>query len=220
MNDQEYAEFGKGRFDTLSRSKLARIVRDSGQSILDVGCGPGVYLKALKETGHIVAGVDANPIFVEQARQVSQNVWQTDLDAEFLRAFKDASFDTVLMLDILEHIEHDRELLQDAKRVCRQNVILTVPARMPESMEGSQLVFGAYMDPTHRRYYSAEDLSAVLDDSGYAKQKIEVALRFEPISYMLFPCYLREPLSVLNRALLKISDPRLFATVWYAVGYK
>lgn len=220
MNDHEYAEFGKGRFDTVSRSKLARILQDAGSSILDVGCGPGAYMQALADSGHIVTGADVNSIFVKQARQITRDVKEINFDSDRLRPFENTSFDTVLMLDILEHIEYDRELLQDARRVCRQNAILTVPARMPQSMQGSQLVFGAYMDPTHKRYYSFEDLNALLGKCGYSRHNIVPALRFEPITYTVFPSYLRYPLYLLNRALLKVSDPRLFTTVWYAVAYK
>ena len=105
-------------------------------------------------------------------------------------------------------------------RVCRKNLILTVPARMSDAFNGSQLIFGSCVDPTHLRYYSNEDLRQLFDKAGVKNYRIDVGLRFDPILYNIFPKLLRYPLSLINRALLKLSDPKLFATVWYAIGWK
>lgn len=220
MDDQHYAEFGEGRFGIVSRSKLARIRQYAGKSILDVGCGPGAYLQALADLDYQVAGVDRNRLFVAKARNATDQVYLADVDAEALSRFDDGSFDTVLLLDIVEHLDHDQRLLEDARRVCRQNVILTVPARMPDSLAGSQLVFGAYMDPTHLRYYVFADLENLFDRVGFAAKTIEGVMRFDPILYRLFPQHVQLPLAFVNRVLLRFSDPKIFTTVWFAVGWK
>jgi 2-polyprenyl-3-methyl-5-hydroxy-6-metoxy-1,4-benzoquinol methylase len=220
MNEQEYAEFGKGRFDTVSGSKLARIRQYAGKSILDVGCGPGAYLQALSNLNYQVAGIEKNQVFIEQARLVTAQVYRVDLEMEALSRFRDDSFDTVLMLDIIEHLDRDHQLLMDAFRVCRQNVILTVPARMPDSFLKSQIAFASYVDPTHRHYYAFRELKSLLEKVGFAKVIIESVLRFDPILYWLYSPSLRWPLSLLNRVLMKLSDPELFTTVWFAVGWK
>jgi|ERR1051326_2269662 2-polyprenyl-3-methyl-5-hydroxy-6-metoxy-1,4-benzoquinol methylase len=220
IDEQEYAEFGKSHFGSVSRCKVARIVEDAGDSILDVGCGPGAYLQALGDLGHQTTGIDANSLFVQSASKYSPRVYQVDLENERLNRFAEGSFDTVLMLDILEHVEDDVDLLRDALRVCRKNVILTVPTRMPPAFAGSQFVFGSYLDPTHLRYYSRAELLRLLESAGIKRFKIEIALRYDPILYRVFPRYLQYPLSIINRMLLKISDPNLFATVWYAQAFK
>jgi SAM-dependent methyltransferase len=220
MDENQYAEFGASHFGSVSRSKLARIHQDAGVSILDVGCGPGLYLRELSQLGREVAGVETNSVLVEQARSVGSQVYQVNLDTDGLTQFDDDSFETVLMLDILEHVESDVRLLKEARRVCRRNVILTVPTRMPKSLEGSQLVFGAYVDPTHRRYYSHRDLLSVLDEAGLKDPYIASGLDFDPVLYNIFPWYFRYPLRFVNRGLKKLSNPQLFTTVWYAVGWK
>jgi ubiquinone/menaquinone biosynthesis C-methylase UbiE len=220
MEEEQYAEFGKTHFGSVSRSKLARIRQDAGESVLDVGCGPGLYLEALAGLGFKVTGVDASSVFVNQAAKTGAHVETIDLQREKLTLFEDAAFETVLMLDILEHVSNDVELLKDGFRVCKKNVIITVPARMSEAFDNSQLVFGSCVDPTHLRYYSMEDLRRLFDRAGIKGYKIEVGLRFDPVLYSVFPKYLRYPLAFLNRALLKVSDRNLFATVWYAVGWR
>jgi len=220
IDEKEYAAFGKSYFGSVSRSKLSRIRVDAGDSILDVGCGPGAYLEALEALGFQTTGVDSNSLFVEDASKHSPRVFKVDLENERLSRFTDASFDTVLMLDILEHVKNDVDLLTDALRVCRKNVILTVPTRMPAAFDGSQFVFGSYVDPTHLRYYSRTDLSHLLEAAGIKRHKIEIGLRYDPILYKVFPKYMQYPLAIINKVLLKISDPNVFATVWYAAGWK
>jgi 2-polyprenyl-3-methyl-5-hydroxy-6-metoxy-1,4-benzoquinol methylase len=220
ISESEYAEFGQSYFGSVSQCKLARIRDDAGDSILDVGCGPGAYLEALAALGYQTTGVDSNSLFVQDASRFSARVYKVDLENVRLSRFEEGSFDTVLMLDILEHVENDVELLRDGLRVCRKNVILTVPTRMPPALAGSQFVFGSYVDPTHLRYYSREDLAQLLKAAGINQAKIDIGLRYDPILYKIFPKYIQYPLSVINRILLKISDPSLFATVWYAKGFK
>lgn len=220
MNEIEYAEFGKGRFDSVSGSKMARIRRDAGDSILDVGCGPGAYLQALSRLGYSVAGVDENSIFLGRARAFSQDVFQVDLESSGLSQFRDSSFDTVLMLDILEHVSNPSILLQDARRVCRTNVILTVPAEMPSALADSQLMFASYTDPTHRRYYRYSGLADSLLQAGFTNCNVEVALHFDPIIYQILPKAMQLPFAFVNRVIKHFVDPLRFATVWYAVGWK
>lgn len=220
IDEKEYADFGKSYFGSVSQSKLARIREDAGHSILDVGCGPGKYLEALGALGYQTTGVDSNSLFVQAASKYGPRVYKVDLENERLSRFSDGSFDTVLMLDILEHVGNDVELLRDALRVCQKNVILTVPTKMPPALNGSQIIFGSYVDPTHLRYYSRADLVKLLEAAGINQYKIEIGLRYDPILYKVFPRYIRYPLSIINRVLLKISDPNVFATVWYAKGLK
>jgi ubiquinone/menaquinone biosynthesis C-methylase UbiE len=220
MDEKAYAEFGERHFGSVSLSKLARIREDAGASILDVGCGPGLYLKALGNLGFDVTGIDSNSLFVNEALKHSKSAWRVDFENEGLSRLADRSFDTVLMLDILEHVHNDVELLKEGMRVCRRNVIVTVPVQMSDAFNGSQLIFGSCVDPTHLRYYSNEELRQLFINAGIENYRIEVGLRFDPVLYNVFPKLLRYPLSLINRALLKVSDPKLFATVWYAIGWK
>src|SRR5260370_36349428 len=198
MDERAYAEFGERHFGSVSLSKLARIREDSGESILDVGCGPGLYLKALSKLGFDVTGVDSNAVFVKEAARHTENVCIANFENEALSRFVDRSFDTVLMLDILEHVRNDVELLKEGMRVCRRNVILTVPTRMSDAFNGSQLVFGSCIDPTHLRYYSNAELRQLFIEAGVKNYRIDVGLRFDPVLYNIFPRPLKYPLSFIN----------------------
>lgn len=83
--------------------------------ILDVGCGLGLlknYLDESKVNKYIGLDVDGELL-------VHGSVY--DLP------FKDEVFDTVVMSEVLEHLEHPLDALREVKRVCKSRIILTVP---------------------------------------------------------------------------------------------
>jgi ubiquinone/menaquinone biosynthesis C-methylase UbiE len=84
-------------------------------NILDVGCGLGFlknYLDGSKVNKYISLDVDGELL-------VHGSVY--DLP------FKDGIFDTVVMSEVLEHLEHPLNALKEVKRVCKSKIILTVP---------------------------------------------------------------------------------------------
>jgi len=220
MDERQYASFGQTAFGSVSGSKLARIKQYAGKSILDVGCGPGLYLERLCSLGYQVAGVDGNSIFIQKALKYTEQVYKVDLNNDSLSQFPDGSFDTVLMLDILEHVVDDKSLLKDALRVSRQNILISVPAEVPEGMKDSQLIFASYVDPTHVRYYSFESLQGLLRSTGLREYQIFNSLGFTPVISDIFPWYLKHPLRLVNRFLKRITDPKVLTSVWFAVASK
>lgn len=98
---------------------LARYLPPPPAAVLDVGGGPGAYSQWLKGRGYQVDLTDPMPLHIEQAR--SLGIAATLGDARKLEQ-EDASFDIVLLLGPLYHLqdEQDRlQALQEALRVLR-----------------------------------------------------------------------------------------------------
>jgi SAM-dependent methyltransferase len=68
----------------------------------------------------------------------------------------DASFDIVIMGEILEHCLHDAAVLYEAKRVLRPNGALIVTAP-----------FWSHNDPTHIRTHSPQSIQRLLNCCGF-----------------------------------------------------
>jgi len=66
--------------------------------ILDVGCGPGIYVKALKEAGIEAEGVDLDPLCPYVVMDV--------FSPEFKATFK--GYDLALSLEVAEHLPEER----------------------------------------------------------------------------------------------------------------
>jgi 2-polyprenyl-3-methyl-5-hydroxy-6-metoxy-1,4-benzoquinol methylase len=108
---------------------IARVARSTRvESILDVGCGDGLFFEALSRFG-AVEGLESDASLLGDLR------WRDRITVGRLGpAFRPGrSYDLVLMLDVLEHIEDDREALRSAHALTRPGgvLLLTVPA-LPE----------------------------------------------------------------------------------------
>ena len=111
-------------------SKIQRVwpTIDGPLDILDVGCGSGSVSKRLLEEGHRVAGVDIMEEAVRRARQMGVQATVCDIDSG-PTPFESASFDSVLMLDVLEHIWQPLQVLTEAQRLLRKRgfAIISIP---------------------------------------------------------------------------------------------
>ena len=104
-----------------TRGVLRRLGIGPGARVLDVACGAGLVTVPLAEAGYEVEGVDLSPGSIEQARaRLADGVSASFRvgDAYALDA-ADASFDAVLLLDMLEHVERPEAVLREAARVVR-----------------------------------------------------------------------------------------------------
>jgi SAM-dependent methyltransferase len=130
-------------------------LRSSQGRILDVGCGPGIVVGALREKGYDIWGVDlGNPSVVGAALDYVQiNKPAQDLEPAFRE-----SIETVILLDVIEHISDETGFLASLMQAfpnCRC-VLVTVPART-ELWSGYDEYFG------HFRRYSRESLNRAMD---------------------------------------------------------
>jgi spore maturation protein CgeB/SAM-dependent methyltransferase len=107
-----------------------------GQEILDVGCSQGIVCQILGREGFRCTGVDieagslaiAQKALAQEDEIVQRRVTFQVADASQL-PFKDESFDTVVLGEILEHLTHPAKVLAEAKRVLRDGgrLVVTVP---------------------------------------------------------------------------------------------
>lgn len=92
-------------------------------SVLDVGAGDGWIAQQLISRGHDVGCVEASQTRVERITVLGIDAWcETSLGG-----FKDGSWDTVLLGEVLEHLEDPGALLKDAFRIARERVVISLP---------------------------------------------------------------------------------------------
>jgi SAM-dependent methyltransferase len=96
--------------------------------ILDVGCGNGLFFAKLGQFGD-VCGIE-----IDQSLIPSDSPYRNRISAEPLghSRYRDLRFDLITALDVVEHIEDDRQAVDDMFAMLRPGgkLIVTVPASM------------------------------------------------------------------------------------------
>ena len=116
----------------LARNRIiASVIKafaGSNASVLDVGCGQGIAVKYLRDEGIDCSGVE--PGEVTPLIGIGDYV-RVGIDAEGLPPSESARFDTILLLDVNEHVSEPVTFLQQLFVVFPNlsHVIITVPAR-------------------------------------------------------------------------------------------
>ena len=86
------------------RNYLAYMPKTRGARILELGCGRGQFLHFLRSEGYTnVVAIDLDPEHVAQCRGFGYEVSVADMNA-FIPTCEDASFDMVVMNDLIEHV--------------------------------------------------------------------------------------------------------------------
>jgi ubiquinone/menaquinone biosynthesis C-methylase UbiE len=85
---------------------LAMLAPQKGERILDLGCGQGVFSRALSDCGAQVTGVDAAPTLIEKARTYKSRtpIRYFDRDAAHLTGI--GEFDAASAILCLQNMEH------------------------------------------------------------------------------------------------------------------
>ena len=100
---------------------------------LDYGAFDGQLLKQLSLSRVISqgVGVDVNSSINKYAKTMPENVWLTPIAKGSKLPFKDESFDSVSILDVIEHIYDQKFVLLELNRVLKTGgkLIITVPHR-------------------------------------------------------------------------------------------
>lgn len=184
--------------------------RHAGQTILDLGCGYGAYSLSLMKQGRWCVGCDVNLQYLKTAASSGLPVAAVDGSLPFT----DKSFDTVLLLEVVEHVPAIAAILKEAFRVARKNVLVTVPnAEDLDLLKGNDVTYAHMLSSDHVHFFTPDSLAELLGGFG-ASVQVE---RGDPIQPFWFlsrsPGYYA--LRVLSRA--GLIKPRFFSRL-YAVA--
>jgi SAM-dependent methyltransferase len=164
----------RARREILADLIERRIALPDDPRILEIGCGTGHNLVMLKRFGRVDA-VEIDPA----ARAIaSRRLGHPAMDARLpaLAGVDDGAYDLVAILDVLEHVEEDREALKSIAGKLRPGgrILIAVPAH-PWMWSAHDVV------NHHKRRYTRKTLGSVVAAAG---------LRLEMMSWfnsLLFP---------------------------------
>jgi SAM-dependent methyltransferase len=99
---------------------------------LDFGCNKGLFLNKLKhKKGGRLVGVDVSEEAVKQGRKLFPDLEIVKIREATTLPFNDATFSSITILDVLEHVYEQAKLLAELNRVLTDGdkLIVTVPGQ-------------------------------------------------------------------------------------------
>ena len=130
----------------------------AGASVLDLGCGFGTYSGELIVEGKKCVGCDIN---LEYLRAADKRLPVVNVDTSL--PFKDGAFDSVLILEVLEHVADIENVLAEAFRVARKNVLITVPnSENIEVLKENDVTYAHMLSSDHVHFFDRDSLESLL----------------------------------------------------------
>jgi SAM-dependent methyltransferase len=161
-----------GKMDQFNTWLYSKIEPWMGNRILEVGCGLGNFTRFFSGRERVV-GIDFSRKHLEEFRQRNPDLNPIELhtfDAgdPSLTQLGEGSFDTIVCLNVLEHVENDRQALNSFHRLLQPggHLLLLVPA--------FPCLFGTLdLNGPHFRRYTRRGLEGLLAEENFYLLKMQ-----------------------------------------------
>ena len=188
-----------------------------GSSILDLGGGSGAYSLEMKTKGFEPLVVDLDEASLSIAKKNGLNTKKITTDEDLGSGVAD----TVILIEVLEHVEDPKQFLEKAIRAARKRVLFTFPCTNDfTTLFGLGLSYAHIAVSDHLWHFSRSEIEKILktlgksyriEESDYLFPHMVFALmqnctKFPPLGRLVF-----SPIRVLNRlGLVKKRFPSRF----------
>jgi len=139
--------------------------------VLDVGCGSGSLLDALRTFGYQnSSGIDVDPGQVDACRKKGLNVTLVEDSRAYLESHPEC-FDQIFTFDVIEHIPHDQQLDFVAALVTALRPGGTFMCTVPNANSFVGMRY-RYIDWTHHESFTEHSLDFLLYSGGFRDIRI------------------------------------------------
>lgn len=199
MNDQSLERIYNKESDYYSgvRSEMLRYFPEGARTMLDVGCGEGLFGKTAKTRFDAeVWGIDINKSSVEQAQNNLDKAILGDVSHLF-DALPDGHFDVIYFNDVLEHMVDPYSLLEDIKsKLSATGLVVASIPNIRYHRVLTQILLkrdfkyekAGVMDETHMRFFTQKSIERMFVEAGYEPitlEPINKGKSIRPIFYQL-----------------------------------
>jgi 2-polyprenyl-3-methyl-5-hydroxy-6-metoxy-1,4-benzoquinol methylase len=167
----------------LTHARLSRVAKYLSGTVLDAGCGHGELLDYLPVHVHSVTLLDRSP---ERLPRLQTRLSRGTVEAKFLLgdiaageiALPPASFDTVVMAALLEHLKIPDAAVHETRRLLKPggSLVLTTPT----PLGGRFHAWGSHLGLTYREaadehegFFDYEGLKRLLNAEGLICERYE-----------------------------------------------
>lgn len=161
---------------SVQRPTKYKVVRDFlGEALgiaADMGCGPGVFAKHMSARARYLLELDIDRDALARVKARHKHLERVGfvLASVDCLPLSNGSVDTVLLLEVLEHVTNDRAALGEINRILRPDGRLVFSVPVPPGEVNEDHTWG------HKREgYQLPEVTALLADCGFEVEKVAFA---------------------------------------------
>lgn len=155
-----------------------------GLNVLDVGCGGGFSCEFMAKRGAIVSGVDQSQKCIEIAKAHANNHnLQIDYQYGFAEElpYQDKTFDVVICVDVLEHVEDIKKVIAEIYRVLKPNGLFCFDT-INKTFKSKLIMIWLLENILNKiprgihdweKFIKPEDLTSLIKETGFNKVEIK-----------------------------------------------
>lgn len=177
------------------RPEVAGFVPKNIKTILDIGCGQGVFLKLVKaQTGAETWGVEVQTEVAEKAKDHIDKILTGKVE-DVLGSIPNAYFDCITFNDVLEHLLEPAEVLKMIRPKLSENgiIIASIPnvrffRNLYELLIKKDWEYkdAGILDSTHFRFFTQKSMKRMFENAGYKLVKQEGINKITSWKFQLF----------------------------------
>jgi 2-polyprenyl-3-methyl-5-hydroxy-6-metoxy-1,4-benzoquinol methylase len=157
---------------TPSHKKFFKYFNYIKGSLIDVGCGAGVFVEYAQKRGFDAHGIDFNKNWIIAAKKRGvKNLYSTSLE---LFTNKKKLFDIITFFEVLEHQNNPKKFIEDIKKLLKQGGYIagSVPNRQRRSSVTEFIEKKEFTDapPHHFTWWDKESLLYFLKSNGFTAE--------------------------------------------------
>ncbi len=151
---------------TNIKNKLTLVQKASGTigTLLDYGCGAGLFVKSANEAGWNARGIEPNA----DARQVANEKGLTVESPTSISTLKKGSFNVITLWHVLEHLHDINEVIPKLRSLLIDDGVLLIAVPNVDSWDAKhyQEKWAAYDVPRHLYHFSPKTLALFFNKFG------------------------------------------------------
>ena len=157
VSTQIHSRCGKTKGEIIFRERIHYLkpFLPPDASILDFGCGEGIFVKIAKKFGYQAFGYDIDPHAV--------------VDYYSLREIPNHFFDAVVCFDVIEHVDDPQKILKNIRQKLKPNglLFLTTPNRLGLAGRIIKNKFWGLTPGGHKNIFSLSQMENLLKNNGF-----------------------------------------------------
>ena len=187
-----YAAIGRVEYYTEDKWEFSRslqIIRNEGaRSVIDVGCGSGLFLDQLRAAVPSIkaTGLEINELAAAQARSRGHHVEILDWSSDNFTIDGVPKADLVVCHQVLEHVKDSVRLLQAIRAMLTDKGLAIISTPDSAGLVGTHIDALTEQPPHHVTKWTEQAFRAALPRAGFHS----IHAYYEPLPKILWPGYL------------------------------